>query len=245
MPIVTTAAGRKLHVGGRIRPRPHAPRLALANYLRMHPPALPPYPLELDYAFKGSPAIHQMYLNDQLGDCVPAGAAHLIGSWTGNAGSPAIFTAGAIKTAYANFSGGAYPVQDSGCDEEFALNYWAAKGFAPDAPNPHKIVAWVSVDATNRWQVKMALWLFGGLMSGAEIPDAWVNPGPEGDGFTFDVAGPPNPSNGHCLTHFGHVWAPDMGGTRRIYGGEEQRGALRSGLAGCAYRRDPQGPEWL
>jgi len=201
MPIIE-ANGRKLHVGGRLRPRPHAPRLALAHYLRAAP--LPPYPLSVDYAFKGSPAIHQIYLNDQLGDCVPAGAAHLIGAWTGNAGSPAIFAPAAIEAAYRNFSGGAYPTQDSGCDEEFALNYWAANGFAPGAETPHKIVAWVAVDATSRWEVKMAVWLFGGLMSGVELPDAWLNPGPEGDGFVFDVAGPAVPSNGHCMTHFSY-----------------------------------------
>ncbi len=127
----------------------------------------------------------------------------MIGVWTGNAlPRPALFGEWPIKNAYRAFSDGQFPANDLGCDEVFALNLWAHDGFAPAYANPHKIVAWVEVDASNRKEVMAALWLFEGLMSGVELPDAWINPPPSGDGFTFDVAGDAVPTNGHCMTHF-------------------------------------------
>ena len=192
----------KFCVGGRRRPRPHAPKLRLANYLRA---ALPEPPSVGDYSAKARHVISQIYLNDQLGDCVAAGIAHLIGVWTANADpAPTLFADWQIKNAYHWLSDGQYPVRDSGCDEEFALNFVAAKGFEPQSYTPHRIVAWVGVDAANWREVKTALWLFEGLMSGVELPDAWINPPPAGDGFTFDVAGDPVPENGHCMTHFSY-----------------------------------------
>ncbi|ARN82152.1 hypothetical protein [Methylocystis bryophila] len=205
MPRIVEAQNRRLSVGGRIRPRPHAPKLCLANYLRASLPAPPPALDLLDRPARA--ALGRMYLNDRLGDCVVAGAAHMIGAWKGEAApesGPTLFSNAQIEAAYHNFSGGGYPAQDTGCDEEFALNFWAAKGFAPGAWNPHKIVCWVAVDAANRKEVETAIWLFGAVMAGVELPDAWINPPPESDGFVFDVAGDPVPTNGHCMTHFSY-----------------------------------------
>jgi hypothetical protein len=194
------ATKHQFAIGGRRRPSPHSPRLRLANYLGAN---LPDPPAAGDYCIKARAALKEIYLNDALGDCVVAGAAHMIGVWTGNAlPRPAIFGEWAIKNAYRAFSDAQYPASDSGCDEIFALNLWAHEGFAPTYANPHKIVAWVAVDAANPRELRAALWLFEGLMSGVELPDAWINPPPSGDGFTFDVAGDPVPTNGHCMTHF-------------------------------------------
>ena len=202
MPVID-AHGRKFHVGGRRTPSRYSPRLWLGNYLNGGD--LPQPPKDISYVDKGIEALRQVYLNDELGDCVVAGAAHMIGVWTGNSGPrPSIFGDWALKNAYHDFSGGLYPESDSGCDEEYALNVWTHKGFAPAYANQHRIVAWVAVDAANVQQVKTAIWLFGGVMSGAGLPDAWINPPPSGDGFTFDAAGAPNLSNGHCMTHFSY-----------------------------------------
>ena len=211
----------RFSVGGRRRPRPHMPRLSLGNYLRASLPAPPAVYDGLTTAARK--ALRRIYLNDKLGDCVVAGAAHMIGVWTGEAagpyGEPTLFADTQLAAAYHNFSDGQYPASDLGCDEEYALNFWAAKGFAPGAWNAHKIMAWVAVDATNMQQVKTALWLFGGLMSGVELPDAWINPGPAGDGFTFDLAGDPVPENGHCMTHFSYDSEGVGCATWGMYGG--------------------------
>ncbi len=193
---------QRFSVGGRRRPAPHAPMLRLANYLGA---SLPDPPRAMRYDPLGWNSVKHVYLNDELGDCVVAGAAHMIGIWTGNAnGAPTLFNDDEVKIAYHHFSGGAYPAQDSGCDEEQALNFWAAKGFSPGAANPHRIAAWVSVNAADPHEVRTALWLFEGLMSGVELPDAWISPGPAGDGFTFDVAGAAVPENGHCMSMFSY-----------------------------------------
>jgi hypothetical protein len=36
------------------------------------------------------------------------------------------------------------------------------------------------------------------------LPDGWVSPMPSASGFVWDVAGPPNPENGHCVAGFGY-----------------------------------------
>ncbi len=214
--VVDPTTKRQFAIGGRRRPAPHSPRLRLANYLGAN---LPDPPETGDYSVKAQAALKEMYLNDALGDCVVAGAAHMIGVWTGNAlPQPAIFGEWAIKNAYHAFSDGHYPANNSGCDEIFALNLWAHEGFAPTYANPHKVVAWVAVDAANPRELRTALWLFEGLMCGVELPDAWINPPPSGDGFTFDVAGDPVPANGHCMTHFSWDAAPIGCATWGMYG---------------------------
>ena len=55
---------------GRKRPISKGPHLRLANYLTS---ALPPAPASVDYSPAAAAALAEMYLNDQLGDCLPEG----------------------------------------------------------------------------------------------------------------------------------------------------------------------------
>jgi len=199
--IVHPVSGRSAVVGSRKRPAYNTRRLSLALYLT---PKLPPPPDICDYSQRALQSLQQVYLNDRLGDCVVAGVAHMIGVWTGNAGKPSIFGDWAIKNAYAAFSGGEYPGADNGCSEEEALDVWVHTGFTPKYANPHKILCWVAVDASNPTEVKSALWLFEGLMSGLEMPDEWLAPMPDVDGFLLSAQGDPNPDNGHCMAHFSY-----------------------------------------
>ena len=52
-----------------------------------------------------------------------------------------------------------------------------------------------------------AIYLFENLYFGLELPDAYVNPTPSSSGFTWDVAGDPDPSNGHCIVGTGYTAA--------------------------------------
>ena len=45
----------------------------------------------------------------------------------------------------------------------------------------------------------MAVWLFENLMFGVALPDAWTHPIAAGSGFTWDVAGDPDPDQNHCF----------------------------------------------
>jgi len=161
------------------------------------PPIKTPVPATWDYTSKASAALTQMYLNDTLGDCVIAGMAHLEGVFTSvETGTPVIFTAAQITEMYSAIGGyvPGKPQTDQGCDEQTALNYWAKTGFCG-----HLITGSLAVDATNQTECELASWLFGNLFFGIDLPDAWINPTPSASGFVWDVAGAPNPNNGHCV----------------------------------------------
>jgi hypothetical protein len=185
------------------------PRFALKNYLTR---SLPTPPATCDYRNAAQAALSQMYGNDQLGDCVIAGMAHLVGLMTGNAsGNPFIYSNDQIIGLYSAI-GGYVPGNEStdqGCDEQTALNYWENNGALPpnttDPSGAHKIAGWLAVNGADPVECRAALWLFENLYFGIELPDAWINPSaPSASGFTWDVAGAADPQNGHCVVGVGY-----------------------------------------
>jgi len=188
---------------GRKRPAARCPRMSLKNYLTGALPVTPP--AICDYSQKALKALTQMYLNDQLGDCVIAGGYHVEGTETGNAtGTPFIATSQQIINDYSAIGG--YnpkdPNSDQGCDEQTALNYWVQHGFADGT----KLCGWLAVDATNKTELMQAIYLFENLYFGISLPDSWVNPFPSVNGFVWDD-GTPDPDNGHCVMGMGHTAA--------------------------------------
>jgi hypothetical protein len=177
---------------GRNRPSLEAPRLILADYL-ISP--LPTEPAWIDYTPAAQLALDQMYLNDALGCCVISGMQHADDIVIGNAGGPPTIFTNVQTTATYSAVGGYVPGQpatDQGCDEITGLNYWRDTGLA----NGSKIAGHVTISPA---YARQALWLFEILVFGIELPDAWLNPPPERSQFTWDVAGDPNPDNGHCV----------------------------------------------
>lgn len=185
--------GRHVRLGRR-RPVARCPHLALHNYLRQR---LPSPPLSCDYSEKALSVLANIYLNDQLGDCVIAGGYHIVGILTGAADH--LFTANKDQIIADYSAIGGYkpgdPSTDDGCDEQTALNYWAQNGFQDGT----KLIGWLTVDATNVTEVQTALWLFENLFFGMELPDDWLQSIPHANGFVWDVAGSPDPNNGHCV----------------------------------------------
>lgn len=186
---------------GRRRPTARCPRLSLHNYLIR---GMPAPPATCDYTKGATTALANVYMNDQLGDCVIAGIAHVVGVLTGDAGKPFVYTNDQIVALYSAIGGYVpnNPSTDNGCDEQTALNYWENHG-AP--AGDHKIAGWLSVDGTNPEECRTALWLFENLYFGLELPDKWVNPMPAESGFTWDVAGASDPNNGHCVVGVGYT----------------------------------------
>ncbi len=185
---------------GRKRPVAIGPHFKLKNYLRA---TLPAAPTTADFAAKATASLSQVYLNDQLGDCVIAGGYHIVGVETGNAsGSPFLATDQQLIADYSKIGGyvPGDPSTDNGCEEPVALNYWQQSGFADGT----KLLGWLAVDATNKAEVMAALWLFENLMFAVELPDAWINPFPSAPGFTWGVAGSTDPQNGHCVVGVGY-----------------------------------------
>lgn len=184
---------------GRRQPVAHTPRLRLADYLKF---SLPQPPASCDYTAKAAAVLADILLNDSLGDCVIAGGYHIVGVETGNAGTAFHATDAQITKDYSAI-GGYVPGDEStdeGCDETTALDYWAQHGFA----NGTKILGSLVVDATNKAEVQVAMFLFENLMFGVGLPDAWISPFPSASGFTWDVNGDADPSNGHCVVGVGY-----------------------------------------
>jgi hypothetical protein len=196
---------------GRNRPVARCPRFALKNYLTRN---LPAPPAAIEYTKRSEAALSKIYENDKLGDCVIAGMAHVVGVLTGYAGTkPFLFSDAEIIGLYSAIGGyvPGDPATDRGCDEQTALNYWENNGALPphktSPSGAHKIAGWMTVDSTNVEECRTALWLFENLYFGLELPDAWINPEPSSSGFVWDVAGPSDPENGHCVVGVGYTAA--------------------------------------
>ena len=190
------APGKMVKMG---RKRPDKPFAGhrLQSFFVAQPPAPP---ATTDYWKAGNNALREMYGNDTLGDCVIAYAMHTEGTVTGNASSPLgvpfVFSESQVIETYGwcGYVDGD-PSTDNGCVVESVLEEWKSKGL----PRGSKLAGFLAVDPTNEFEMKTAVWLFENLCFGLELPDAWVNPMPNGDGFTWDVAGDPDPENGHCI----------------------------------------------
>jgi len=187
---------------GRRRPVARYPRLSLKNYLAK---ALPNPPPQWNWRRLAVPSLEEMYLNDTEGDCVIAELGHSAGVLTANAtGTPALFTGTQINALYSAIGGyvPGDPSTDNGCDIQTALNYWGLNGLLPDGS--HKIQGYLAVNPADITELQLAVFLFENLCFGLDLPDAWVSPPPATDGFVWDVAGPPDQANGHCVLGFGY-----------------------------------------
>lgn len=177
---------------GRVEAR-HDPRtLRLAKYL--DDSSLPAIPEGWDYT-SGVPS-WPMYGNDRLGDCTIASAAHLVQAWTAAAGAPATPEEAAVLEAYITGTG----TEDVGRFEVDVLNYWRKQGIAG-----HKIEAYAYVDPKNLAHVRAAIYLFGGLYAGIDLPkSAQGQPvwDVAGDGATGDSS--PGSWGGHAVPYLGY-----------------------------------------
>jgi hypothetical protein len=173
--------------------------LKFSNYVK-----LPIVPNEVSWITKLVAAEPiPMYLNDNIGDCTIAGAAHMIQQWNFYAGHPARPTDQEVLRAYEAVSG--YnpndPSTDQGADMLTVLKYWRNIGIGN-----HKIQAFVSVNPTDPAEVKAAIYLFGGLYIGLALPIS-AEPSSTGPLDPWTVAnggintniGAPGGLGGHCV----------------------------------------------
>lgn len=136
--------------------------------------------------------------NDTLGCCVIAARAHRIGLLTGaaNPGKPFCYSLAQIIAEYGRI--GDYvqgdPSTDQGCDPVASANDGVHVGYADGS----KDLGWVSVEGGNFAHVMLAFYLVENLDLSMALPDEWVNAQmPQKNGDVWDVAGPPNPEQGH------------------------------------------------
>ena len=144
------------------------PHLLLKAYLT---PAMPTPPPSVKY--RASVKRWPMMLNDQIGCCAIACPGHMIEQWTSCNGKPVVPSDAQILSAY-EAVGGYQPddpknpqtnATDVGCDPMSVLAYWQNTGIAG-----HKIGGSARVDTTNANEVKLAIYLFGNLYLGMDLP---------------------------------------------------------------------------
>lgn len=192
------ALNRNIKFGRKV-PVSVGPHLKLANYLKASLPAAPP---SYDYSPKAATILADVFGNDAYGDCIYAAGYHVTGVATANAGDPFHATRAQVLADYSAVTGfkQSDPSTDQGGVIQDALNYWSSHGFA----NGTKLLGYLSVDATNVAEVQSCGYLFENGIMGMGLADKWVGPFPSGSGFVWDVAGPPDPNNGHCVPYIGY-----------------------------------------
>lgn len=189
---VTLKSGQTVKLG-RKRPKATTQALRLAAYLR--PSSFTP-PAGVDYSPAAAASLAHMYLNDTYGDCVIAGKAHSIGVWTGNEeGSAAIGTDNEIYSQYQTICGPG----DNGCNITDVLDYMKSKGFTLSGKS-YKIDGYVSIDWTNKLEVQAAIFIFGALTVGINLPNDWTN---AGSGVVWDTTNS-QIVGGHDVTIYGY-----------------------------------------
>jgi hypothetical protein len=136
--------------------------LAFADYLT---PALSPPPPAVDWT-KGITSWGMM-LNDTLGDCTIAGAAHAVQVWSANAGSMVTIPDPTVESYYEQWDGyvPGNPSTDSGGIELDVLNDWQKGGFAGNT-----LVAFADPKPASLVEIRQSIALYGGVYIGLSLP---------------------------------------------------------------------------
>lgn len=178
--------------GGRLpEPNPDRVSLRFEDYLTGDP--LPTAPASADWASEVPD--FPMYGNDEVGDCAIASPGHMIEAFTRYAQGVAVeITLADVMAAYSAISGyvPGDPSTDVGCVIEDVLKYWRDHGIGG-----HRILAYGKVDTANRTQVEQAIWLFGALNLGVNLPQSAEDQFNAGKPWDY-VKGSPV-IGGHCI----------------------------------------------
>lgn len=109
-----------------------------------------------------------MHLNDQIGCCTIASAAHLVQAWRANAKhEDHRMSDDSVLHAYRHVSGytDGDPSTDTGAVALDVLKHWRKTGIGG-----HRVGAFVGVSTQSRTMVMEAVHLFGGLYAGLSLP---------------------------------------------------------------------------
>src|SRR5580692_911948 len=157
-----------------------------------------------DWASLCAPALATMLANDTVGDCTAACTGHLLDIFTASDPKPALVTDTEALAFYSRCTSPPYdpsnPSTDTGADIATVLDVWAKGGYLDPSDAPKGSVR---VASGTPKEAMSAMYFFGGLVGGLELPDAYTQssmlPTIGGPIITWDLAGPPVPDNGHCV----------------------------------------------
>lgn len=160
--------GRQVKLGVAALKRPTAPRFT-RFLLSMAVPEPPPV---VNYFTNAMAALSRMYLNDRYGCCVISEKAHKLGVWSTYDAAPTVLASDQeILTEYKRLKAGP---GDSGCIISDVLDAMKAGGLLCGGQY-RKIDGYATIDNTNILEMKVALFLFGPLTIGINLPADWLN----------------------------------------------------------------------
>lgn len=145
---------------GRLPRKEHPRTLKLSKYTASLPEPSKAY---WEYMVSNWP----MMKNDTVGCCTCACAGHMIQNWTAHTFGMQVPSDADILAAYSAVSGydPATGNNDNGAAITDVLSYWQGNGIGG-----RKILAWAEIDASNIDAVKQAVFLFGGVDIGFNVP---------------------------------------------------------------------------
>lgn len=197
---------------GKLAPK-HNPKTLMFNKYLL-PKALPPAPSKVFWEYKIPQPKWGMFGNDRIGDCTCAAIAHMLMNWTAHTGSMITPSEEEIISVYSAISGYDKDTgqNDNGAAITDVLAYWQKNGISG-----HKIDGWVQIDHTNLESVRQAIYLFGGLDIGVNLPNSAMDQ--TNDHKTWEVvADDGGIDGGHCIVNFGY----GAGGTTVVTWGDLQ-----------------------
>jgi hypothetical protein len=185
---------------GKNAPKKHPNTLRLSKYTGPLIPISPTAPRKVFREYKVPPGQWGMLGNDVAGNCTICACAHMLMNETVHTGTIVVPTLAEVMATYSAISGydpitGA---NDNGCAMSDVMEYWRTHGLSG-----HKILAWAQVDYQNFWHVKQAIWLFGGLDIGVNLPQSAMDQ--FSNGQFWDIV--PNDGGiigGHAIPLFGY-----------------------------------------
>lgn len=151
-----------------------------------------------------------MFGNDSLGDCTAAAAGHLREAWTNYGHGATVMTSDADVLSFYEACSGyvpGHPDTDNGAVMQDCLDYWRKTGLAGD-----RILAFFQVNHRDLAQVKAALYLFGGVYVGVNIPTSALDQFDAGKPWDYDTHADNSIEGGHCI----HLGAMDATGLMTV-----------------------------
>lgn len=150
--------------------------------------AAPPPPVTLPVDW-GKSLNFPMDLNDALGICMIAAAAHGDNTFTGANGAESFFDLPTLKTEYLTLSGG-----DNGLDEGQLIGEWK-KGIG-GIPAAHILDA-IDIDPNDAPLMQATTNDFGGVIFMLALPDPWINNFTGNGEDVWDSPATADQQNGH------------------------------------------------
>lgn len=155
---------------GRLHPEQPSRAPELADFLDVERMEVR-LPERIDWSEKAKASLARVYANDRLGCCVISGKAHHVGVWSAADGPKEIMATDAeIVADYRRICGPG----DNGCYIDRVLREFTQNGLTYSG-TLRKIDGYVRVTKGDVRLAKAAVWLFGGLTIGFNLPSSWQN----------------------------------------------------------------------